>query len=321
MELSEKPKKETRKESKKESVEFLGSDQERQKRFQDPGESLLDSENLDGITIPQRRSTSKIFITWNVAGMRSTVKNPLFLGFLSKLGPDVICLQETKLSDKGQVSEEVTQSLSDQYHDIWNHCTARKGYSGTAIFTREEPLSVLYGLQEEKHNEEGRVITLEYEKYFLVNAYVPNAGEGLRRLNYRIDSWEKDMCQYLCGLNQKKPVIYTGDLNVAHQEIDIYQPKGHEKHAGFTPQERQKFTDLLQCGFVDAFRYLYPHRQSFTYWSKRAKAKERNHGWRLDYFVTSERLVPCILECEMFENIYISDHCPLMLHLDIAQLK
>jgi exodeoxyribonuclease III len=197
-----------------------------------------------------------------------------------------------------------------------------KGYSGTAVFTKEKPISVRFGIQqEEKHNEEGRVITLEYDKYYLVNAYVPNAGEGLRRLQYRIDSWEKDMCQYLCHLQQEKPVIYAGDLNVAHQEIDIYEPKGHEKHAGFTPQERQKFTDLLQCGFVDAFRYLHPHQQSFTYWSKRARAKQRNHGWRLDYFVLSQRLVPCLLQCETFENIYISDHCPLMLHLDLGQLQ
>ncbi|GJQ09811.1 hypothetical protein GpartN1_g1602.t1 [Galdieria partita] len=314
-------KQKTRKQSKEDSVELLASDQTQQKRVQSPNESSLhDKVNLEEITFPQRQSTSKVFVTWNVAGMRSTVKNPLFLEFLSKLEPDIVCLQETKLSDESQVSD-VTQTLAARYHDIWNHCTARKGYSGTAVFSREKPLSVLYGLQEEKHNEEGRVITLEYEKYFLVNAYVPNSGEGLRRLNYRIDSWEKDMCHYLCDLDKKKPVIYTGDLNVAHQEIDIYQPKGHEKHAGFTPQERQKFTELLQCGFVDAFRYLHPHQQSFTYWSKRAKAKERNHGWRLDYFVISERLVPCLLQCQMFENIYISDHCPLMLHLDLAQLK
>lgn len=280
--------------------------------------SCTDNANLETIQVFQRQSNSKIFVTWNVAGMRSTAKDPLFSGFLSKLEPDVVCFQETKLSDNSQVSQ-VTPFLSEQYQNIWNHCTARKGYSGTAILTREKPLSVSYGLQDEKHNEEGRVITLEMEEYYLVNAYVPNSGEGLRRLDYRIDSWEKDMCQYLCDLDQKKPVVYTGDLNVAHQEIDIYQPKGHEKHAGFTPQERQKFSELLQCGFVDAFRYLHPQQQSFTYWSKRAKAKERNHGWRLDYFVISERLVPCLVQCEIFENIYISDHCPLMLHLHMPQ--
>eukprot|EP00871_Galdieria_phlegrea_P004696 jgi/Galph1/5227/GphlegSOOS_G3847.1 len=274
---------------------------------------------LKKIQVPRHGDSMKTFVSWNVAGLRSTVKNSLFMDFLCHLDADVLCLQETKLTDDNQVAQ-LTEALKTKYKDIWNHCTARKGYSGTAVFTKDVPSVVSFGLQGEKHNSEGRVITLELDKYFLVNAYVPNAGEGLRRLEYRIDNWEKDMREYLCALDQKKPVVLTGDLNVAHQEIDIYQPKGHEKHAGFTPQERQNFTELLNCGFVDAFRYLYPTRQAFSYWSKRAKAKERNHGWRLDYFVISQRLVPCLVQCEMFDEVYISDHCPIMLQLDWSKL-
>ena len=242
-------------------------------------------------------------ISWNVNGLRACVgKN--FMEDFQKLDADIFCLQETKLQE-GQIDLDLPG-----YHQYWNYAE-KKGYSGTAVFTKTEPLSVTYGIGVEEHDHEGRVITLEYEDFYLVTVYTPNSQDGLARLDYRM-KWEDDFLRYIQGLDEKKPVIYCGDLNVAHKEIDLKNPKTNRKNAGFTDEEREKMTHVLESGFVDTFRYFYPDMEGiYSWWSYRFRAREKNAGWRIDYFIVSERLE----DAKIHTDILGSDHCPVELLL------
>ena len=246
-------------------------------------------------------------ISWNVNGLRACVgKN--FMEDFKKLDADIFCLQETKLQE-GQIELDLPG-----YHQYWNYAE-KKGYSGTAIFTKEEPLSVAYGIGIEEHDHEGRVITLEFEDYYLVTVYTPNSQDGLRRLDYRMQR-EDDFLAHIKSLDEKKPVIYCGDLNVAHQEIDLKNPKTNRKNAGFTDEERAKMTTVLSSGFVDTFRYFYPDAEGvYSWWSYRFRAREKNAGWRIDYFIVSERLKDRLENASIHTEIFGSDHCPVELDL------
>jgi exodeoxyribonuclease-3 len=243
------------------------------------------------------------FISWNVNGLRAVVgKN--FLEAFHQLDADFFCLQETKLQ-AGQIDLDIPG-----YTSYWNYAE-KKGYSGTAIFTRHQPLSVTYGMGIEEHDTEGRLITLEMNDFYLVCCYTPNSQDGLKRLDYRMQ-WEDDLRRYLSALDQKKPVIYCGDLNVAHQEIDLKNPKTNRMNPGFTDQERQKMTLLLESGFTDTFRFLHPDQKDiYSWWSYRFKAREKNTGWRIDYFITSNSLQPRIQSATIHTDIFGSDHCPV----------
>ncbi|MGN0360779.1 MAG: exodeoxyribonuclease III [Hominisplanchenecus sp.] len=248
-------------------------------------------------------------ISWNVNGLRACVQKG-FLDFFKEIDADIFCIQETKLQE-GQISLEL-----EGCHQYWNYAV-KKGYSGTAVFTKEEPLTVTYGIGMELHDQEGRVITLEYPGYFLVTVYTPNSQNELARLDYRMQ-WEKDFLAYLKKLEEQKPVIFCGDLNVAHQEIDLKNPKTNRKNAGFTDEERQKFTQLLATGFIDTFRYFYPDQEGiYSWWSYRFRAREKNAGWRIDYFCVSECLKDRLVDAKIHTEIYGSDHCPVELTIDM----
>lgn len=248
------------------------------------------------------------FISWNVNGLRACVgKN--FMEDFEKLDADFFCLQETKLQE-GQIELELPG-----YEQYWNYAQ-KKGYSGTAIFTKHHPISVTYGLGIEEHDQEGRVITLEYEDYYLITVYTPNSQNELRRLDYRM-TWEDAFREYLCGLAEKKGVIVCGDMNVAHEEIDLKNPKTNRRNAGFTDEEREKMTELLQSGFVDSFRYYYPDKEGiYSWWSYRFHAREKNAGWRIDYFLVSENIKDRMKSAEIHTEIMGSDHCPVELCLE-----
>lgn len=247
-------------------------------------------------------------ISWNVNGLRAAMEKG-FLESFQALDADAFCLQETKVQP-GQVSLELPG-----YHMYWN-CAEKKGYSGTAVFLRQEPLSVRYGMGIEEHDHEGRVITLELADFFLVTVYTPNAQRELARLAYRM-RWEDDFRAYLKGLEAHKPVIVCGDLNVAHQPIDLKNPASNQNNAGFSPQERGKMTELLASGFVDTFRYFHPEETgAYSWWSYMYHARERNAGWRIDYFLTSEALLPRLTGAEIHPEIFGSDHCPVELTLN-----
>ncbi|MGL4534031.1 MAG: exodeoxyribonuclease III [Fusobacteriaceae bacterium] len=248
-------------------------------------------------------------VSWNVNGIRAVVEKG-FLDFFKEINADFFSIQESKCQE-GQITLEL-----EGYNQYWNYAE-KKGYSGTAIFTKHKPLSVTYDLGIEEHDKEGRVITLEYEKFFLVNVYTPNSGEALKRLEYRI-SWEKEFRNYLLKLKKQKPVIVCGDLNVAHEEIDLKNPKSNKKNAGFTEQERAEMTTFLSLGFVDSFRYLYPDlKEAYSWWSYRFNARKNNAGWRIDYFVVSEDLKENIEIAKIYPEIFGSDHCPVELVLNI----
>ena len=245
------------------------------------------------------------FISWNVNGLRAVVKKG-FEDIFWSLDADFVCLQETKLRE-GQINLDLPG-----YESYWCYAE-KKGYSGTAIFTRRTPLSVSYNLGIPEHDSEGRVITLEYEDFYLVCVYTPNSQDGLRRLDYRM-SWEDDFRDYLCELDKSKPVIVCGDMNVAHEEIDLKNPATNHFNPGFSDEEREKFTELLDAGFIDTFRSLYPDRtDAYSWWSYRAAARQRNVGWRIDYFVVSERLRGNIKDAYILPEITGSDHCPVEL--------
>lgn len=246
-------------------------------------------------------------VSWNVNGIRACVKKG-FLDYFNSVDADIFSIQETKCQD-GQISLEL-----DGYHQYWNYAE-RKGYSGTAVFTKKEPLSVSYGIEMEEPDTEGRVITLEFSDFYLVNCYTPNSKRDLTRLGYRLN-WEDAMKEHLLKLNAHKPVIFCGDLNVAHNEIDLKNPKPNMGNSGFTEEERQKFSSLLQSGYVDSFRYFYPERtDAYSWWSYMSKVRERNIGWRIDYFVVSEKLVPSLKEAAIHHEILGSDHCPVVLEI------
>lgn len=246
-------------------------------------------------------------ISWNVNGLRAVVRKDCLDDFLD-LDGDVLCLQEIKLQE-GQIDLEL-----EGYQQYWNYAE-KKGYSGTAIFTRIKPLSVRYGLDIEEHDNEGRMITLEFEDFYLINVYTPNSQRGLKRLEYRM-KWEDDFRYYVKNLDKVKPVIICGDLNVAHNEIDLKNPSSNRKNPGFTDDERGKMTELLGVGFIDSFRYFYPDLEdAYTWWSYITKARERNSGWRIDYFVVSEQLKDRIEDAKIHSDIMGSDHCPVELKI------
>ena len=248
------------------------------------------------------------FISWNVNGLRACVGKDFSQSFES-LNADFFCLQETKMQ-AGQLELQFPG-----YTSYWNYAE-KKGYSGTAIYTRKEPLVVTYGIGIDEHDHEGRVITLEYDKFFLVTVYTPTSQEELRRLDYRM-TWEDAFQAYLHQLDAKKPVIVCGDMNVAHQEIDLKNPKTNRRSAGFTDEERSKMTQLLSNGFTDTFRTLHPEQITYSYWSYRFRAREKNAGWRIDYFLVSDRLKPQLKGASIHTEIYGSDHCPVELDIDI----
>ena len=248
-------------------------------------------------------------ISWNVNGLRAAVTKG-FMESFNELDADIFCLQETKLQPD-QISLELPG-----YEQYWNSAV-KKGYSGTAVFTRIKPLSVTNGIGIEEHDQEGRVITAEYENFYLVCCYTPNSQRELARLEYRM-TWEDTFRNYLLELDKKKPVILCGDLNVAHQEIDLKNPKTNRKNAGFSDEERAKMTELLESGFTDTFRHLYPDAiEQYSWWSYMGKARERNTGWRIDYFITSKRLDDKIQEAKIHQQIFGSDHCPVELVIDL----
>ena len=247
-------------------------------------------------------------ISWNVNGLRAC-EGKGFSETFKQLDADFFCLQETKMQ-AGQLDLQF-----EGYESYWNYAE-KKGYSGTAIFTRQQPLNVTYGLGIEEHDHEGRVITLEMQDFYLVTVYTPNSQDELRRLDYRMQ-WEEDFRQYLMTLDQKKPVIVCGDMNVAHEEIDLKNPKSNRRNAGFTDEEREKFTILLDNGFTDTFRWLYPEQVTYSWWSYRFQARQKNAGWRIDYFLTSDRLRDQISDAKIHTEILGSDHCPVELSLKL----
>ncbi|WP_148358082.1 exodeoxyribonuclease III [Peribacillus simplex] len=248
-------------------------------------------------------------VSWNVNGIRACVKKG-FLDYFKDVDADIFCLQETKLQE-GQISLEL-----EGYHQYWNYAL-KKGYSGTAIFTKEKPLTVKYGVGELDEEPEGRVITLEFENFYMVNVYTPNAKRDLSRLDYRLE-WEDGMIDYLRELDLVKPVIFCGDLNVAHQEIDLKNPKPNIGNSGFTNEERGKMTELLDAGFIDTFRHFYPDQEgAYTWWSYMAKVRERNIGWRIDYFIVSKRMADSLIEANIHCDVMGSDHCPVVLETNL----
>ena len=249
------------------------------------------------------------FISWNVNGLRAC-EGKGFRDIFNELDADFFCLQETKLQE-GQIDLQFPG-----YESYWDYAE-KKGYSGTAIFTRHKPLSVARGLGIDAHDHEGRAVTLEFEQFYLVTAYVPNSQAGLRRLDYRM-TWEDDFRAYLKSLDERKPVVVCGDLNVAHQEIDLKNPKSNRRNAGFTDEEREKFSLLLEAGFTDTFRYFYPDKEDiYSWWSYRFKAREKNAGWRIDYFLASNRLQPQLRSAAIHTEIFGSDHCPVEVNIDL----
>ena len=247
-------------------------------------------------------------ISWNVNGLRAVMgKN--FMEFFNDIDADIFCLQETKLQE-GQIEMDLPG-----YYQYWNYAD-KKGYSGTAIFTKKGPISVSYGLDIDEHDHEGRVITLEFNDFYMVTVYTPNSQDELKRLDYRM-KWEDDFRAYLTALNTKKPVIVTGDMNVAHKEIDLKNPKTNRRNAGFTDEERGKMTQLLESGFIDTFRYFYPDAEGiYSWWSYRFKAREKNAGWRIDYFLASRDMESRLKDAKIHTEVFGSDHCPVELIID-----
>ena len=250
------------------------------------------------------------FISWNVNGLRACVQKG-FLEYFKETEADFFCIQESKLQ-AGQIELE----LPEGYEAYWNYAE-KKGYSGTAIFTKHKPLQVTYGIGIEEHDKEGRVITLEYDNFYLITCYTPNSQTELARLSYRME-WEDAFLAYVDGLKEKKPVIFCGDLNVAHKEIDLKNPKTNRKNAGFTDEEREKFSVILSHGYIDTFRYFYPEQeQIYSWWSYRFKAREKNAGWRIDYFIVSEDLKDKLVEAKIHTEVMGSDHCPVELDINL----
>ena len=248
-------------------------------------------------------------ISWNVNGLRAVI-NKGFMDFFKKADADIFCLQETKMQE-GQL-----ELMLDGYYQYWNSAE-KKGYSGTAIFTKEKPLNVSYGLGIEEHDKEGRIITLEFENFYFVDCYTPNSKRELERLDYRM-VWEDEVRKYLKKLDEVKPVIYCGDLNVAHEEIDLKNPKTNRRNAGFTDEERNKITELLSAGFTDSFRYLYPEKENcYSWWSYMGHAREKNVGWRIDYFIVSNSIQEKIKDSIIHSDVMGSDHCPIELQIEI----
>ncbi|MGN0532262.1 MAG: exodeoxyribonuclease III [Eubacterium sp.] len=249
------------------------------------------------------------FISWNVNGIRACMQKG-FMDFFNSEDADIFCLQETKLQ-AGQIDFN-----PHGYHAYWNYAD-KKGYSGTAVFTKQEPIAVTYGMGIDKHDHEGRVITLEFENFYFVTVYVPNSKRELLRLDYRME-WEDDFRAYINALNENKPVVFCGDLNVAHKEIDLKNPKTNHQNAGFTDREREKMTLMLESGYTDTFRYFYPDATDvYSWWSYMFKSREKNAGWRIDYFITSDSLDDKLVDAKIYTDVLGSDHCPIGLEIDL----
>lgn len=248
-------------------------------------------------------------VSWNVNGIRACVRKG-FLDYFKEVDADIFCIQESKLQE-GQISLDL-----EGYHQFWNYAL-KKGYSGTAVFTKHKPISVSYGIDNSDNEPEGRIITLEFEEFYLITVYTPNSKRDLARLAERLE-WEDEIRQYLIELDQIKPVILCGDLNVAHQEIDLKNPRSNKGNSGFTEEERRKMTNLLDAGFVDSFRFFYPEKQEvYTWWSYMSKVRERNIGWRIDYFIVSKRLTERLIDSEVHAEVLGSDHCPVLVNIDL----
>ncbi|MBZ5751034.1 exodeoxyribonuclease III [Metabacillus rhizolycopersici] len=248
-------------------------------------------------------------VSWNVNGIRACVRKG-FLHYFNEVDADIFCIQESKLQE-GQITLDL-----EGYHQYWNYAV-KKGYSGTAIFTKKKPLSVSYGVGQNEHEQEGRIITLEFAEFYLLTVYTPNAKRDLSRLDYRLQ-WEDEIRQYMIDLERKKPVILCGDLNVAHQEIDLKNSKSNKGNSGFTEEERRKMTALLDGGFVDSYRFFYPEKQDvYTWWSYMSKVRERNIGWRIDYFIVSKKLSDRLIDAQVHSDIMGSDHCPVFVEIDL----
>ena len=253
-------------------------------------------------------------ISWNVNGIRACM-NKGFEEFLKNINADIICLQETKIQEEQKNKELSSNQTFNQYFQYWNYAE-KKGYSGTAILTKKEPISVKYGIGIEEHDKEGRVITLEFENFYMVTIYTPNSKRELERLEYRME-WEDEIRKYLNYIKKNKPVIMCGDLNVAHEEIDLKNPKTNTHNAGFTKEERMKMTNLLESGFIDTYRYLYPDNIEYSWWSYMGHAREKNIGWRIDYFIVSDDIKNKILNAKIHTGVFGSDHCPVELEIEI----
>ncbi|MBP3255354.1 MAG: exodeoxyribonuclease III [Clostridia bacterium] len=248
-------------------------------------------------------------VSWNVNGIRA-VMNKGFMDFFNEVNSDIVALQETKMQE-GQLELNL-----EGYNQYWNYAE-KKGYSGTAVFTKIKPINVTYGLGIEEHDKEGRIITLEFDNFYFVNCYTPNSKRELERLDYR-QVWEDEVRKYLTTLDKKKPVIYCGDLNVAHEEIDLKNPNTNHHSAGFTDEERNKMSELLNSGFVDTYRYMYPDKEgAYTWWSYMFKAREKDIGWRIDYFITSDSIKDKIVDSKIHKDVFGSDHCPIELDIDM----
>ena len=252
-------------------------------------------------------------VSWNVNGLRAVITKG-FEEFFKEINADIFCIQETKMQEE-QIDDKIKE-IFKEYNCYWNSAE-KKGYSGTAVFSKVKPINVTYGIGIEEHDKEGRIITLEFEKFYLVNCYTPNSKRELERLDYRM-KWEDEFRKYLLKLNETKPVVMCGDLNVAHEEIDLKNPKTNRRNAGFTDEERNKMTELLNSGFTDTFRYLYPDKTGmYSWWSYMFKAREKNAGWRIDYFIVSKSVEEKIKESYIFSDVIGSDHCPVGLDLEI----
>lgn len=248
------------------------------------------------------------FISWNVNGIRAAVKKG-FEDFFKEADADIFAIQETKAQP-----EQIALDFPD-YH-MYTNSAVRKGYSGTAVFTKKEPLNVTYGIGKEEHDQEGRVITCEFEDFYFVTCYTPNSQTELARLDYRMQ-WEKDFLAYLDALDEKKPVVLCGDLNVAHHEIDLKNPQSNHKNAGFSDEERSAMTRLLSHGYIDTYRYFYPDKVEYSWWSYRFKSRERNAGWRIDYFIVSKRFIEHCRDAKIYTDVMGSDHCPVSLEVNL----
>ena len=252
-------------------------------------------------------------ISWNVNGLRAVI-NKGFSEFYKSIDADIMCLQETKMQEN-QITDDINEMFNGK-NVYWNSAE-KKGYSGTVVISKIKPIKVAYGIDKEEHDKEGRIITLEFEKFYLVNCYTPNSKRELERLDYRM-IWEDEVRNYLKSLNEKKPVVYCGDLNVAHKEIDLKNPSSNHKNAGFTDEERSKMTELLNSGFIDTFRYKYPDKTgAYSWWSYMFHARENNAGWRIDYFIVSDSIKDKIIDAKILSDVMGSDHCPVELDLDI----
>ena len=252
-------------------------------------------------------------ISWNVNGLRAVI-NKGFKDFYNTINGDIICLQETKMQ-QDQISMDINEIFKDRYV-YWNSAE-KKGYSGTVVISKNKPINVTYGIGKEEHDKEGRIITLEFDKFYLVNCYTPNSKRGLERLDYRM-IWEDEVRSYLINLNKTKPIVYCGDLNVAHNEIDLKNPASNHHNAGFSDEERSKMTELLDAGFIDTFRYKYPDKTgAYSWWSYMFHARENNAGWRIDYFIVSESIKDKIEDSKILSDVMGSDHCPVELDIDL----